>query len=89
LTRYKRRTTTLTQGEIKQWCDQLLEGATGVFVDAAKAEPERAIDLKTLHEKIVELALENDFFVQRARQGGVLSEETGLSRAGRAHKVAY
>ena len=47
--------------QIKQWRDQLLEGATGVFGDAAKAEPEPAIDVKTLHAKIGELALENDF----------------------------
>ena len=47
--------------QIKQWRDQLLEGATGVFGDAAKAEPDPAIDVKTLHAKIGELALENDF----------------------------
>ena len=35
--------------QIKQWRDQLLEGATGVFGDAQKAEAEPAIDVKTLH----------------------------------------
>ena len=35
--------------QIKQWRDQLLEGATGVFGDAPKADPEPSIDVKTLH----------------------------------------
>ena len=39
--------------QIKQWRDQLLEGATGVFGDAPKTEPEPTIDVKTLHAKIV------------------------------------
>ena len=46
--------------QIKQWRDQLLEGATGVFGDSLKAEPEPVIDVKTLHAKIGELTLEND-----------------------------
>lgn len=37
---------------IKQWRDQLLEGATGVFGEAQMAEAESAIDVKTLHAKI-------------------------------------
>lgn len=47
--------------QIKQWRDQLLDGATGVFGDGAKSEPEPVIDVKTLHAKIGELTLENDF----------------------------
>ena len=47
--------------QIKHWRDQLLEGATGVFGEAAKAEPEPVIDVKTLHTKIGELTPENDF----------------------------
>jgi len=57
--------------QIKQWRDQLLEGAVDVFGregKAAKTEP--SIDVKTLHAKIGELALENDFL------------ETALSKAG-------
>ena len=46
--------------QIKQWRDHLLEGATGVFGEAPKAEPEPIIDVKTLHAKIGELTLEND-----------------------------
>lgn len=59
--------------QIKQWRDQLLEGATGVFGEARKAEPEPTIDVKTLHATIGELTLENDFF-RRARQGGSVAE---------------
>ena len=47
--------------QIKQWRDQLLEGAAGVFGDTPKADPEPVIDVKTLHAKIGELTLENDF----------------------------
>ena len=52
--------------QIKQWRDQLLEGATGVFGEAAKPEPEPVIDVKTLHAKIGELTLENDFCPARS-----------------------
>jgi transposase len=45
--------------QIKQWKDQLLEGATGVFGDQPKEEAP-AVDLKELHAKIGQLALEND-----------------------------
>ncbi|MFV0512970.1 MAG: IS3 family transposase [Jhaorihella sp.] len=60
--------------QIKQWRDQLLEGATGVFGDAPKADPEPVIDVKTLHAKIGELTLENGFFVGRAREGRSVAE---------------
>jgi transposase len=50
----------LHPNQIKQWRDQLLEGATGVFGDGPKAEPEPVIDVKTLHAKIGDLTLEND-----------------------------
>ena len=48
--------------QIKQWRDQLLEGATGVFGEAPKAEPEPIIDVKTLHAKIGELTLEHKIY---------------------------
>ena len=38
--------------QIKHRRDQLLEGATGVFGKASKAEPEPVIDVKTLLVKI-------------------------------------
>lgn len=47
--------------QVKQWRDQFLEGATGVFGEAPRAEAEPALDVKTLHAKIVGLTLENDF----------------------------
>jgi transposase len=47
--------------QIKQWRDQLLEGATGVFGAATKPDAEPAIDAATLHAKIGELALGHDF----------------------------
>ena len=60
--------------QIKQWRDQLLEAATDVFGEPAKAELEPSIDVKTLHADIGELKLENDFFVRGARQGGSVAE---------------
>ena len=55
--------------------DQLLEGATGVFGDAPKADPEPVIDVKPLHAKIGELTLENDFL------SGALGPRRGCCRA--------
>ena len=59
--------------QIKQWRDQLLEGATGVFGEAPKAEPEPTIDVKTLHAKIGELTLENDFLSGALGKAGLLA----------------
>ena len=50
--------------QITQWKSQLLEGAAGVFGGEARAEAATAaVDLKTLHAKIGELTLENDFLI--------------------------
>ena len=57
--------------QIKQWRDQLLEAATGVFGGASKAELELVVDVKTLHAKIGELTLENDFLAGVPGQGGL------------------
>ena len=47
--------------QITAWKNQLLDGAAGVF-GGEKAEPTGVpVDLKALHAKIGELALENDF----------------------------
>lgn len=59
--------------QIKRWCDQLLEGATGVFGEAPKAEPQPTIDVKTLHARIGELALENDFLSGALGKAGLLA----------------
>jgi len=48
--------------QITQWKSQLLESAAGVFGGKAKAGAvEAVVDLKTLHAKIGQLTLENDF----------------------------
>jgi transposase len=59
--------------QIKQWKDQLLEGAVGVFCGEAKAEAAPAVDLKDLHAKIGQLALENDFLSGALGKAGLLS----------------
>ncbi|WP_445739022.1 IS3 family transposase [Neorhizobium tunisiense] len=67
--------------QIKQWKDQLLEGATGVFGDEAKAEPAGpTVDVKTLHAKIGELTLENDFLAGSARQSGLAGRKKMIDR---------
>jgi transposase len=60
--------------QITQWKSQLLEGAAGVFGGDAKAEPaEAAVDVKTLHAKIGQLTLENDFLEGALTKAGWLS----------------
>jgi transposase len=58
--------------QITQWRGQLLEGATAVFGDGAKAEAAPAVDVKTLHAKIGELTLENDFLSVALGRAGLL-----------------
>ena len=59
--------------QIKQWKEQLLEGATGVFGVETKTEAATpAVDIKTLHAKIGELALENDFLSGALGKAGLL-----------------
>ena len=60
--------------QITQWKSQLLEGAAGVFGGDAKTEPaEAAVDVKTLHAKIGQLTLENDFLEGALTKAGLLS----------------
>ena len=60
--------------QIRQWKDQLLEGASGVFGAETKAEAAPpAIDVKTLHAKIGELTLENDFLAGALGKAGLPS----------------
>jgi transposase len=60
--------------QITQWKSQLLEGAAGVFGGEAKSEPaEPAVDLKSLHAKIGQLTLENDFLEGALTKAGLLS----------------
>ena len=59
--------------QIKQWRDQLLKGAAGVFGREGKSvKNEPNIDMKTLHAKIGELALENDFLASALTKAGLL-----------------
>ena len=60
--------------QIRQWKDQLLEGASSVFGAETKAEATQpAIDVKTLHAKIGELTLENDFLAGALDKAGLPS----------------
>jgi len=60
--------------QITQWKAQLLEGAAGVFGAKARPEPAApAVDLKSLHAKIGELTLENDFLEGALSKAGLLS----------------
>lgn len=60
--------------QIRQWKDQLLEGAAGVFGSEAKAEAAQpSVDVKTLRAKIGELTLENDFLGSALAKAGLSS----------------
>lgn len=56
--------------QITDWKTQLLERAAQVFDGGPPAE---APDLKTLHAKIGELTLENDFLESALTKAGLLS----------------
>ena len=60
--------------QITQWKAQLQEGAAGVFGSAAGtgANPP-PVDVKSLHAKIGELTLENDFLEVALGKAGLLS----------------
>ncbi len=60
--------------QITQWKTQLLERSADVFEggNQAKAPP---VDVKTLHAKIGELTLENDFLEGALTKAGLLSEK--------------
>lgn len=60
--------------QITQWRNQLLDGAASVFDGEAKAAtPTAPVDVKTLHAKIGELTLENDFLSGALGKAGLLS----------------
>jgi transposase len=60
--------------QITQWKAQLLGGAAGIFGAEAKAGPAApTVDLKSLHAKIGELTLENDFLEGALSKVGMLS----------------
>ena len=60
--------------QITNWKGQLLDGAAGVFGSGGpSSEAVPAVDLKALHAKIGELALENDFLAGALSKAGMLS----------------
>lgn len=62
----------LHPNQITDWKQQLLSRAVDVFGgESTPAEP--AIDLKVLHAKIGQLALENDFLQGALSKAGMLS----------------
>ena len=58
--------------QITQWKTQLLERAGEVF-STRSGTAEKPVDMKTLHAKIGELALENDFLEGALAKAGLLS----------------
>ncbi len=59
--------------QITAWKSQLLEGAAGVFGQEQAEPKEAAVDLKSLHAKIGELTLANDFLEGALSKAGLLS----------------
>lgn len=60
--------------QITTWKGQLHEGAAGVFgPGSGGASSAPAVDLKSLHAKIGELTLENDFLSGALGKAGMLS----------------
>jgi transposase len=58
--------------QITAWKAQLYEGATAVF-GGERGNPEPTVDLKSLHAKIGELTLQNDFLSVALNKAGLLS----------------
>jgi len=58
--------------QVTQWKQQLLERAGEVF-DGPRAKDEAPVDVKVLHAKIGQLALENDFLEGALTKAGMLS----------------
>ena len=60
--------------QITAWKAQLVESAADVFGSGSAAkEAALSVDLKTLHAKIGELTLENDFLAGALGKAGMLS----------------
>ena len=66
--------------QITAWKAQLEGGASEVFGSGNTAPSAPAIDVKSLHAKIGELTLENDFFRRRAHQGGIAERKAMIDR---------
>ena len=60
--------------QITRWKSQLQEGAAAVFGSDTRSDPDvPRIDIKSLHAKIGELTLENDFLEGALGKAGLLS----------------
>jgi len=60
--------------QLTDWKGRLLDGAAGVFgSEAGRPEGPAAVDVKTLHAKIGELTLENDFLAGALGKAGMPS----------------
>ena len=60
--------------QITQWKSQLQEGAAGLFGFGARSDSDvPRVDIKSLHAKIGELTLENDFLEGALGKAGLLS----------------
>ena len=63
----------LHPNQITQWRSQLLEGAAEVFGSSTPSTEAPPIDVKTLHAKIGELTLANDFLEGALDKAGLLA----------------
>ncbi|MBF3523991.1 hypothetical protein ISF78_31215 [Burkholderia pseudomallei] len=59
--------------QITEWKRQLLERAVDVFDAAGTPSNEPPVDVKTLHAKIGQLTLENNFLSEALGKAGLLS----------------
>jgi transposase len=60
--------------QITTWKDQLQQGAVDVFESGSTGKPSTPeVDVKSLHAKIGELTLENDFLERALDKAGLLS----------------
>jgi transposase len=65
--------------QITDWKARLTDGAAGLFGGAAAGtEPAPAVDLKLLHAKVGELALENEFLSAALSKAGLLRARAGF-----------
>jgi transposase-like protein len=59
--------------QITQWKAQLQESAANVFGPGGQGTAQPSVDVKSLHAKIGELTLENDFLEGALTKAGLLS----------------
>ncbi|UIF89353.1 IS3 family transposase (plasmid) [Cupriavidus necator] len=66
--------------QITAWKQQLVEHAADLFGGGKENAGEPPVDLKVLHAKIGQLALENDFLFRRAQQGRPAERKAMIDR---------